>query len=59
MHPRDLPAVEVAVAPAPATMTAEDTLNPLAARATRAIIRAACTSPARTTTSADTVWCPS
>jgi len=31
-HPRDLPAVDVVVAPAPATMTAEDTLSALAAR---------------------------
>ncbi len=44
--------------PTLATMTAEDTLGALPARATRAIIKAADTSPARTTTSADTAWCP-
>jgi len=34
MHPREPPAVEVVVVPALATMTAEDTLSALAARAT-------------------------
>jgi hypothetical protein len=57
-HPRGLPALDVVVAPALATMTAADTLSALAARADRAIIRAVGTSPARTTTSAETVWCP-
>ena len=40
MHLRDLPAVEVVVVPALGTMTAADTLSVLAARATRAVIRA-------------------
>jgi transcriptional regulator GlxA family with amidase domain len=38
MHPRDLPAADVVVVPALGTMTAEDTLTALAARASRAII---------------------
>jgi len=52
MHPRELPALEVVVVPALATMTAEDTLSAPAARATRAVIRAVGMSPARTTASA-------
>jgi transcriptional regulator GlxA family with amidase domain len=40
MHLRELPAVDVVVMPALGTMTAEDTLTALAARATRAVIRA-------------------
>jgi transcriptional regulator GlxA family with amidase domain len=39
MHLRDLPAVDVVVVPALGTMTAEDTLSALEARATQAIIR--------------------
>jgi transcriptional regulator GlxA family with amidase domain len=39
MHPRELHAVDVVVVPALGTMTAEDTLSALAARATRASIR--------------------
>jgi hypothetical protein len=54
---RELPAVKVVVVPALGTMTAADTLRALAARATRAVIRAVGTSPARITTSADAVWC--
>jgi transcriptional regulator GlxA family with amidase domain len=40
MHLRELPAVDVVVVPALGTMTAEDTLSALAARGSRAIIRA-------------------
>ena len=40
MHLRELPAVDVVVVPALGTMTAEDTLAALAARGSRAIIRA-------------------
>ncbi len=40
MHLRDLPAADVVVVPALGTMTAEDTLSALAARTSRAIIRA-------------------
>jgi transcriptional regulator GlxA family with amidase domain len=40
MRLRDLPAVDVVVVPALGTMTAEDTLSALGARATRAVIRA-------------------
>ena len=57
MHPPGLPAVEVVVVPAPGTTTAQDTHSALAARR-RAVIRAAGTAPARTTTSAEAVWCP-
>ena len=39
MHPRDLPAVDVVVVPALGTMTAEDTLGALAARASQAIVQ--------------------
>jgi transcriptional regulator GlxA family with amidase domain len=39
MHPRELSAADVVVVPALGTMTAEDTLSALAARASRAIIR--------------------
>ena len=39
-HPRERSAAAVVVAPAPGTMTAADALSALAARATRAIIRA-------------------
>jgi hypothetical protein len=35
MHPRELPGVDVVVVPALGTMTAEDTLGALAARASR------------------------
>jgi len=58
MHPRELAAVEIVVVPARGTMTAQDTLRALAARPARAVIRAVGTSPARTTTSAEAVWCP-
>jgi hypothetical protein len=58
-HLSDLPAVDVVVAPALETMTAEDALSAPAARATRAVISAVGTSPAGTTTSAKAVWCPS
>jgi transcriptional regulator GlxA family with amidase domain len=40
MHLRELPAVDVVVVPALGTMTAEDTLSALAARGSRAIIKA-------------------
>jgi hypothetical protein len=55
-RPRERSAVEVVVVPALETMTAADTLSALAAPATRAVIRAVGTSPARTTTGADAVW---
>ncbi len=39
MHPRELQAVDIVVVPALGTMTAEDTLSALSARASQAIIR--------------------
>ena len=53
MHLRELPAVDVVVVPALGTMTAEDTLSALAARGTRAIIKAlGDLDPGRTTVAA-------
>ena len=52
MHLRELPAVDVVVVPALGTMTAEDTLSALAARGSRAIIRALGDLDPRVTTAA-------